>query len=175
MVRDRALLQSLMSGGMTDYAQIGKRIDTDLIIEISNLQMEADKQTATSALEANGQLHGIHALTSSIMRADVRIIQVSTGAVGGLLTLNLSAQELGATGTFYDLKFKCPGHKIWSHYPTACWATEGNNSYHYSGYVWSDKNINTVPSASRFYVGASLEKAADRLSQILIDRLRGDL
>ncbi len=173
LVRDRALLQSLMSSGMTDYAQIGKRIDTDLIIEISSLQMEAEAQTATTVVDGAGQSHPVYPLTSSVMRADIRIVQVSTGAVGGLLTLRLSAQEIGPSGSFYDFNFKCPGHKAWGHYPDACWASEGKNSYRYSGYVWSEKSPYVVPQ--RFYVGVSLERAADRMSQILIDRLRGDI
>jgi len=199
VVRDRALLQSLMSSGMSDYAAIGKRIDTDLIIEISKLSFTDQFQTASHFLDNSGNpvnrgVGGGRFHTNAIASMDLRIIQVKTGNVAAIITLKVGAYELGQQAEF----IKDEGDRIYhgnrafgnppdSIYPGTIQDRPAGmvNLYYFGGYEFSarddggyilarNRGVPSSPSTF-FYANVGMEKAVDKLAKLLVDRLRGDI
>jgi hypothetical protein len=105
IVRDRSLLKEVLNraGGELNYADIGKKIDTDIIIEIVNVKFgtwmrgivssstQGESDLEASVWQAGRTTSGTRPGAS---RADVfgavlegRIIMVSTGNVVGMFTL----------------------------------------------------------------------------------------
>lgn len=172
-VRDRALLQSLMTGGMADYAAIGRKVDTDLIIEVTSLGFDAEKQLAEVGIDAAGHAYkGKPTLSSPLATMGVRVIQVSTGAVGGLLTLKVAAHEIGEPGIVMRSKAACFSHQRLG---DSCLHVADNKGSWFGGYAWAPETGLRITPEFRVYIGVPHVLAADRLAKLLIDRLRGDL
>jgi len=199
-VRDRALLQSLMSSGMSDYAAIGKRIDTDLIIEISRLSFTDQFQTASHYLDNTGNRFDRNKIfdrthTNAIASMDLRIIQVKTGNVAAIITLKVGAYELDSQREFIQttaygqhLGNRAFGFPPGSSTPgmVSSLLSDGRARIHYlGGYEFSvrddggyilarNRGVPALPDVF-FYVNVGMEKAVDKLAKLLVDRLRGDI
>lgn len=204
IVRDRALLQSLMSSGMTDYAAIGKRIDTDLIIEISKISFNDSFQRASHYLDSNRQRISFDGpsgppLTNAVASIDVRVIQVKTGNVAAIITLKTGARELGEHSEYFKVYNgrRFLGNRSFGNPPDGAFPgvyhapggpkdrVDNNFLYFFGGYTFtSGEDGGYILGRNRgeasnpftfFYVQVSEEKAVDRLAKSLVDRLRGDI
>lgn len=201
IVRDRALLQSLMSSGMSDYASIGKRIDTDLIIEISKISFNESFQRASQFLDTNKQAVSFDGryLTNSVAVIDVRVIQVKTGNVAAIITLKTGARELGEHAEYFKvnrgltfLGNRAFGNPATGDLPGVYYAPgaprdriDTNFLYYLGGYTFTSgeeggyalgrNRVDPSNPFTFFYIQTSEEKAVDKLAKLLIDRLRGDI
>ena len=97
VVRDRALLSSLIDKeGITSYQEIQKRVDTDLIIDISSLEFN-DPQSflysrnypgpdgAPVAFESDYP----YSMAQAVAMVEAKFIIVHTGEVAGIVTLRV--------------------------------------------------------------------------------------
>ncbi len=89
-VRDRGLLNNLLSTGQADYSEIGKKIQTDLILEIQSVDFEIenmsdhviDKNTGkTLELTDSCFVNPVYA------KLECKIVIVDRGQTGAVLTL----------------------------------------------------------------------------------------
>ncbi len=149
IVRDRALLQTLLVSGLSDYSAIGSKIDTELILEITNLSFGDDSNSLTTRQFSTpkGIKQTVNTLSSPVATLDVRVVQVATGSIGSIMTLKIAACEV----------FICEMtmHNNWVFFP-------GEEQ------ILLDKK----------YQWARTERyntAVNIMSKRLLDRLRGDL
>jgi len=91
VVRDRALLSSLIDKeGITSYKEIQTRVDTDLIIDVSNLHFNDPQDWITTQNYAGGNLgpYG-YTMGEAVATVEAKFIIVETGEVGAIVTLHL--------------------------------------------------------------------------------------
>jgi len=111
-VRDRALLNQLLKDGEADYSKIAKKIDTDLILDIQNLNLWYKDIEATSfkvpSMNWEGRFKDIHCgydiplqavFTISVFEAN--IILISNGELGGYVKFNYSPWQKKDVEFFY--------------------------------------------------------------------------
>jgi len=97
IVRDRALLSSLIDKeGITSYQEIQKRVDTDLIIDISTLEFNdpSDFLVSRAYPGPDGQPQQFDAdfpynMAESVATVEAKLIIVHTGEVAGIVTLRV--------------------------------------------------------------------------------------
>ncbi|HEV2333806.1 MAG TPA: hypothetical protein VGV16_11655 [Gammaproteobacteria bacterium] len=91
VVRDRALLSSLIDKeGITSYKEIQTRVDTDLIIDVSNLHFNDPQDWITTQGYPGGNLapYGYY-MAEAVATVEAKFIIVETGEVGAIVTLRL--------------------------------------------------------------------------------------
>jgi hypothetical protein len=107
VVRDRALLNNLMNEkGITSYKEIQSRVDTDLIIDVSSLKFDdpqdwlVSQDYITDSQEAVG---GSGRVGEAVATVEAKFIVVSTGEVGGIVTLHVPiCQSVNCTFNYYN-------------------------------------------------------------------------
>lgn len=169
MVRDKALLKTEMADRNADYAAIRKKIDIDLVIEITALNYQSENQAATVFVDAEGVSYtgkSYNEISSPVASMDVRIIEVKTGKVSNLM-LKVSAHELGDPGVTF-LK-NCPSHK---RVGDSCIVTKTSVGYWFAGYQWSTDDNFVYGEKPEFYVGVPYERAAKHFIKQLLENLR---
>lgn len=143
VVRDRGLLNSLLQGqNQLDYAQIGKKIQTDLIIEVLNLDFEVPNYVSkfknvktneeidlSSMLIMGPEPRGLnvsHAVFS------YKIVMVDKGALGGMYTIYVQGCADGCeftmrlfTGQVDEFAFK---HQADKFYPRLHWTADTDDN-----------------------------------------------
>jgi hypothetical protein len=90
-VRDRALLENLLAGkDFADYAQISKRLQTDIFVEITDLDFGLPFYKNTYKDEKNvvTELRRQYVFEILFNRFKGKIIIVENGALGGMLEFN---------------------------------------------------------------------------------------
>ena len=143
-VRDRGLLNNLLSTGQSSYAEIGKRIETDIIIEILSIDFAVDNYVHTATLKNSNK--EIFATTNpKIAKLECKLTMVDKGLSGGILTLYYTSCTDGCE--FVVQK------------QTGMWSS--NNSY--SQKYWS-------PDANQI----TLESVITYFSDIIANILRGN-
>jgi len=99
IVRDRALLNNLLLSGNVDYKDIGEKIDTDLIIEILNIEFDISnkiknfKNLSTSLQEEFPDWGPT--VDCRAAKLECRITIVKKGQLGGIFTLFAGACDFG--------------------------------------------------------------------------------
>ncbi len=101
VVRDRALLSSLIDKeGITSYQEIQKRVDTDLIIDISTLEFNdpADVLVSRAYPGPNGEPQTfdpsfVYNMAEAVATVEAKLIIVHTGEVAGIVTLRVPVCE----------------------------------------------------------------------------------
>lgn len=101
VVRDRALLSSLIDKeGITSYQEIQKRVDTDLIIDISTLEFNepSDFLVSRSYPGPNGEPQSfdpsfVYNMAQAVATVEAKLIIVHTGEVAGIVTLRVPVCE----------------------------------------------------------------------------------
>jgi hypothetical protein len=88
-VRDRALLNSLLAQGNVDYEEIGKKVKTDLIIEITALNFSIYEKV-TEYIDKETNEKGSLFLPVSVQSAEFsfKIVIVDKGQLGGMFAFN---------------------------------------------------------------------------------------
>ncbi|MEJ5166194.1 MAG: hypothetical protein WHV67_04105 [Thermoanaerobaculia bacterium] len=94
VVRDRALLESILKTGTTDYRAIGEKIDTDIIIDIISLAFGLPNPVRnyinkTKGIEEQFKKQENY-IDCQIAKLEVRITIVNKGQLGGIFTFYVS-------------------------------------------------------------------------------------
>lgn len=104
-VRDRALLSNLLKSENLNYEEIGKKIDTDIIIEITDFEYAVpNKKTKFTDKITNETIHLGHKIefvNPTAAKIEGKIIIVEKGQLGGLFTFYLSACGTECTFKYY--------------------------------------------------------------------------
>jgi hypothetical protein len=95
VVRDRALLSSLIDKeGITSYQEIQKRVDTDLIIDISTLEFDEPSDFLVSRTypgpDGSPQTFDpsyVYNMAEAVATVEAKLIIVHSGEVAGIITL----------------------------------------------------------------------------------------
>jgi hypothetical protein len=101
-VRDRGLLNKVLKSELNSYADIGKQIETDIIIDILSIDFAINNYTNTATLKTDGKEIKIDNVTilkngkeigsrmplnPKIAKIECKLTVVQKGATGGILTL----------------------------------------------------------------------------------------
>ena len=109
-VRDRGLLNNLLQTGQADYAELGKKIQTDIIIEILSVNFGADnkRQTFTNTKKNREENAAYWGATLNPRGAIVecKIIIVDKGLTGAIATLYYTTCT---DGCYFTMKPKTSG------------------------------------------------------------------
>jgi len=102
-VRDRGLLESVLRSGQANYAEIGEKIDTDIIIEILDISWDIDNFQHNYTVKKNnktGNFSG-NVLNPKMAKLECKLIIVEKGATGGVFTLYCSTCTDGCDFYYY--------------------------------------------------------------------------
>lgn len=89
IVRDRSLLLKISEGGIFSYTELGKRIDTDIFIEIVNFNPNTECARGAHWInEDTGQKTFYPDMIQYCATLECKIILVRTGEVGGMFRFN---------------------------------------------------------------------------------------
>lgn len=101
-VRDRGLLNKVLKSELNSYAEIGKQIETDIIIDILSIDFAINNYTNTATLKKDGkeikfdniaiinkgkEIRSVMPLNPKIAKIECKLTIVDKGATGGILTL----------------------------------------------------------------------------------------
>lgn len=88
-VRDRGLLNNLLSTGQTNYAEIGKKIETDIIIEVLSVDFAIDNFCHKAIIKNSNKEINIPGkiLNPKIAKLELKFTIVEKGLTGAVLTL----------------------------------------------------------------------------------------
>ena len=88
-VRDRGLLNNLLASGQTNYAEIGAKIQTDIIIEILSIDFAIDNYCHTAILKKSNTEISIpdNMLNPQISKLECKLTIVNKGLTGSVLSL----------------------------------------------------------------------------------------
>jgi len=88
-VRDRALLETVLKSGVTNYAEIGKKIETDIIIEVLDIDWNIDNFQSYLTLKNNNKIKPVpvNTLNAKIAKLECKLTIVEKGSTGGVFTL----------------------------------------------------------------------------------------
>jgi hypothetical protein len=112
VVRDRALLSNLLESGNLSYEEIGKKINTDIILEIITLNykslVEEHKSFKNNSTKKTVKFREVKnvstgSLNLAIAKLEGKVILVKEGQVGGLFTFYVAACPGGCT---FDYNYK---------------------------------------------------------------------
>jgi len=150
-VRDRGLLNNLLSTGQSNYAEIGKKIETDIIIEILSIDFEINNYVHKATLKKTNKEIAVEGnkLNPKIAKIECKLTIVDKGLTGGILTLYYTSCTAGCEFLF-----------SWSFQEVA---HVGRNSY-YSSIAWEPD-----------YNQESLERTMVYFSNIITNALRGNI
>lgn len=160
VVRDRALLSSLIDKeGITSYKEIQARVDTDLIIDVSNLHFNDPQDWLTTQNYAGGNLgpYG-YTMGEAVATVEAKFIIVETGEVGAIVTLHLPVCAYSPCDYNYfddgmgDISFS---------FADANRATQFDQNSQTYTYLWSQ---GSGPG--------SISQAADTIAQKIVDVLK---
>ena len=101
-VRDRGLLENLLKTGNSNYQEIGKKIDTDIILEIISLNYYVPNVKHTFHDKEDKSQHDIidpNYIDAAGAKMEGKIILVDRGQLGGMFTLYLG-------GGRYEFNYK---------------------------------------------------------------------
>lgn len=105
IVRDRALLSSLIDKeGISSYQEIQKRVDTDLIIDVSSLKFNDPQDWLITDSYQTDSTEGGSAgkVGEAVASVEAKFIIVSTGEVGGIVTLHVPiCESVNCTYSYY--------------------------------------------------------------------------
>lgn len=165
-VRDRALLSSLIDKeGITSYKEIQKRVDTDLIIDVSSLEFNEPNDWLTTrgyagpAGEATLQSYEGLNMGQAVATVEAKFIIVETGEVGAIVTLRVPVcTQITCSYEFFDdgmgsdnLSMTDPNKYSWIY----------DQNSHTLTYLWS---TGTGPG--------TVTQAADLIAQKIVDVLK---
>ena len=129
-VRDRGLLENLLKTGQTNYEEIGKTIQTDIIIEIMSLNFGEDNFVYDVVKKKNQKpIRLMYPVNPLVAKLDCKLTIVNKGQMGGVLTLYKTACTEGCdferanhfmrmkgstlnSDWTYNLKFPAPIDKL---------------------------------------------------------------
>ena len=101
-VRDRGLLNNLMTENMTDYKEIGTRIQTDIIIEILYVDLHVNSfMDATDESGRNMALARTLRLNVQTAEMDCKFIIVEKSVTGAIATLHVVPNIKENAGIYY--------------------------------------------------------------------------
>lgn len=101
-VRDRGLLNKVLKSELNSYADIGKQIETDIIIDILSIDFSINNYTNTATIKKDGkeikldnilifkkgiEIASIMPFNPKIAKIECKLTIVQKGATGGILTL----------------------------------------------------------------------------------------
>lgn len=93
-VRDRALLETLLKTGTTDYKTIGEKIDTDIIIDILSLQFDIPNRVYNFFNKTTNKeerfLNDENFIDCKMAKLECRLTIVNKGQLGGVFTFYTS-------------------------------------------------------------------------------------
>lgn len=97
VVRDRALLNNLIRNEQTNYADLGKKIETDIIIEIMKFDFTYAPHNEKTIrfdedVHKDFKNHAVNGLQIERVSLDCKVIIVERGQTGAILTLNYTAE-----------------------------------------------------------------------------------
>ncbi|MGE5625023.1 MAG: hypothetical protein ACM3ZT_05695 [Bacillota bacterium] len=166
VVRDRALLSSLIDKeGISSYQEIQKRVDTDLIIDVSSLKFNdpQDWLITDSYQTDTGQTNGAK-VGEAVASVEAKFIIVSTGEVGGIVTLHVPiCQSINCTFSYYNMSDDLNGI-----YNTTFKANSADQGY---------LNIQDQNTGANVYLwgggsgNGGLNHAADLIAQKIVEAL----
>src|SRR6185503_7145128 len=106
VVRDRALLNNLISEkGITSYKEIQSRVDTDIIIDVSSLRFNHGQDWLFSQqyITDTGEPGSGIKVGEAVATVEAKFIIVSTGEVGGIVTLHVPiCSSINCTFGYYN-------------------------------------------------------------------------
>lgn len=167
VVRDRALLSSLIDKeGITSYQEIQKRVDTDLIIDVSSLAFN-DAQNmliSRSYPGPDGQPASFgsdfpYSMSEAVATVEAKFIVVNSGEVAGIVTLHVPLCEHVACA-FEAVEDPNNGYSLASR-PQPGEATNFDQATNVASFLWSN---GTGPG--------SVSQAADLLGQKIVTVLK---
>lgn len=160
VVRDRALLSSLIDKeGITSYKEIQSRVDTDLIIDVSNLHFNDPQDWNTTKSFTGGDLGQTgYTMGEAVATVEAKFIIVETGEVGAIVTLHLPVCAYATCD--YNYFDDGMGDISFSFADANRAATYDQNSQTYA-YLWGQGDG-----------PGSINQAADTIAQKIVDVLR---
>lgn len=97
-VRDRALLETLLKTGTTDYKTIGEKIDTDIIIDILSLQFDIPNRVYTFLNKTTKKEERFpkdeNFIDCKMAKLECRLTIVNKGQLGGVFTFYTSRCDI---------------------------------------------------------------------------------
>ena len=150
-VKDRGLLNNILSTGQYDYAEIGKKIETDIIIEILSIDFEINNYVHKATEKETNKEIAVEGnkLNPKIAKIECKLTIVDKGLTGGMLTLYYTTCTKGCD-FYFSWNYQAVTHV-------------GSNSY-YSSIAW-------LPD----YDQESLEDRMSYFSEIIANVLRGNI
>ncbi len=164
-VRDRGLLESLLKSGQTNYEEIGKKIQTDMIIEILTLNFNEDNLIYNVVNKKDKKTVVLHnPVNAAIARLDCKLTIVNKGLMGGVLTLYKTACTEGCDFEYFHANAKSTYLRL-KGTPRSAWEYK----------LKFPPSIDKLSDVSDYYVNnESYYKIVDYFSDILIGTLRGN-
>lgn len=88
-VRDRGLLNNLLSTGQADYMEIGRKIQTDLILEVQGIDFGIDNKLDRVIDKETGKMLRLQGcfVNAKYAKLECKIVIVEKGQTGAVLTL----------------------------------------------------------------------------------------
>ena len=150
-VKDRGMLNNILSTGQYDYAEIGKKIETDIIIEILSIDFEINNYVYKATEKETNKEIAVEGnkLNPKIAKIECKLTIVDKGLTGGMLTLYYTTCTKGCD-FYFSWNYQAVTHV-------------GRNSY-YSSIAWSPD-----------YDQESLETTMSYFSEIIANVLRGNI
>lgn len=102
IVKDRVLLDLLLDKGDMSLTEVGKALDTDIIIELINIKFDLPNQIKNFRIKEKGintnfdYWENIESLDCRIAMMECRITLVDVGNVGGIFKFNVSGCDTGS-------------------------------------------------------------------------------
>ncbi len=164
-VRDRGLLESLLKSGQTNYEEIGKKIETDIIIEILSLNLNEDNPIYNVVNKKDKKTVTLYSpVNPAIARMDCKLTIVNKGLMGGVLTLYKTACTEGCDFEYFHANTKSTYMRLQGT-PRSAWEFK----------LKFPPSIDKLSDISDYYVNNdSYYKIIDYFSDILIGILRGN-
>ncbi len=113
IVKDRVLLTNLIEKGGMSISEMGKMIDTDIIIEIIDVEYDIPNKITNFKIKETGQTSNFNNWNTldyvdcQLSKLECRITLVDVGNVGGIFKFYVSGCDKG--NDFYLKVFETPG------------------------------------------------------------------
>jgi hypothetical protein len=148
--RDRALLENLLRFGSDDFETIGKKIDTDIIIDILSLQFDIPNKiykffNITSNQEEQF-LYDENYVDCPLAKLECRVTIVEKGQLGGAFTFCISRCDLE------HLEFYVSASKSY-----LVWTNEGTSPI-YPSLIAPIENENTKEFIIRYFANTLINQ-----------------
>ncbi len=175
-VRDRGLLNSLLTSGQVSYAELGKKTETDIIIEIVSISFRENDYHNQAVNNKTGKkiTFDRQLLNSCNMQIECKFVLVEKGLTGAMATLYASPCENGQS---FGYSFRNGEQSVF--FPQAGGIQYGSTA----GIAWmlndSERYYNIVRSLSdkdhtvTIKTVNGIDKAADYFARQIANILRG--